>query len=93
MTDTRRYVVAYDVTSNRLRRRIRTICRAYGGRCQYSLFEMYLTEHERAELITKIGDTLSGRDEFASVKIYSVGPATHDTTLGDDLATEPENVV
>jgi hypothetical protein len=54
---------------------------------------MYLTEHERAELVTEIGDALSGRDEFASVKIYSVGPATRDTTLGDDLTTEPENVV
>jgi hypothetical protein len=54
---------------------------------------MYLTKHERAELVTEIGDAISERDEFASVKIYSVGPATRDTTLGDDLTTEPENVV
>ncbi|RLM53207.1 CRISPR-associated endonuclease Cas2 [Halobellus sp. Atlit-31R] len=93
MSETRRYVVAYDITEDSLRRRIRAACRAYGGRRQYSLFEMYLSERERAELITDLTDLLAQRDEYASVKVYSVGPPDRDATLGETPAENPENVV
>lgn len=89
----RRYVVAYDVSDDRLRRRIRTACRAYGGRQQYSLFEMYLTEHERAELVADLESLLDERTGYASVKMYSVGPAERDETLGETPPEEPDNVV
>ena len=93
MSETRRHVVAYDVTEDSLRRRVRAACRAYGGRQQYSLFEMYLNPRERAELVSALTELLDQRDEFASVKIYSVGPPERDTTLGDDPTGEPANVV
>lgn len=93
MSRERRYVVAYDVSEDSLRRRVRTACRAYGGRQQYSLFEMYLHEHERAELIADLESVLNARSEYASVKIYSVGPPDRDVTLGETSNEKPENVV
>lgn len=93
MTQERRYVVAYDVSEDDLRRRVRTACRAYGGRRQYSLFEMYLRDHERAELIADLEDLLDQRTDYASVKIYSIGPPERDATLGETPIEEPDNVV
>lgn len=93
MSRERRYVVAYDVSEDDLRRRVRTACRAYGGRQQYSLFEMYLRDNERAELITDLEDLLAQRTDHASVKVYSVGPQDRDTTLGEASTEKPDNVV
>ena len=93
MSRTRSYVVAYDVSEDSLRRRVRTACRAYGGRRQYSLFEMYLSEYERAKLVVDLKELLSQRTDYASVKIYSVGPSERDTMLGETPPEEPDNVV
>lgn len=93
MTAERRYVVAYDVSSDAVRRRVRRACRAYGGRRQYSLFEMFLTDPERAELVAELEGLLTTCDGYASIKIYAVGPAKRDVTLGDEPAQQPDNVV
>lgn len=93
MSRERRYVVAYDVSEDSLRRRVRRACRAYGGRQQYSLFEMYLQKHERAELIADLKALLKERSDYASVKIYSVGPPERDETLEETPTEVPENVV
>jgi hypothetical protein len=54
---------------------------------------MYLDERERAELVTQLSELLEQRDEYASIKIYSVGPEKRDTTLGEDPTKDPANVV
>ena len=93
MVKQHRYVVAYDISEDDFRRKIRRICRAYGGLQQYSLFEMYLSSHQRAELIAALEDIVSSTDDYAVVKLYSVGPEDNDTIIGDVGEGDASNVV
>jgi CRISPR-associated protein Cas2 len=58
-----RYLIAYDIPSNRWRNRLVKILEAFGERIQYSVFECELTEAGVAELRAKlkVGEFLSGR--------------------------------
>ena len=43
-------VVAYDITDEKRLRRVADICKQYGTRVQYSIFECHLDEEELTEL-------------------------------------------
>lgn len=44
------YLVSYDITSDRRRRRIANLLENYGKRIQYSVFECYLDEKRYQKL-------------------------------------------
>ncbi len=50
MTDKKYIVVAYDIASNRRRRRVARILESYGNRVNYSVFECFLRECELGEM-------------------------------------------
>lgn len=93
MPNKHRYVVAYDVSEDDIRRRIRRACRAYGGHQQYSLFEMYLTAHQFETLVAQLEEIVSSASEPAAIKLYSVGPENRDTSIGDVEDRDFSNVV
>lgn len=53
-----RYVVAYDVSSDARRARIERICKGYGRRVQYSVFECLLDELGRDQLERRLVELL-----------------------------------
>ena len=48
------YTVAYDVSSDKARRKIEKICSTYMQRVQYSVFEAYLSEANFKNFYQKI---------------------------------------
>lgn len=48
------YIVSYDVSSDRRRRKIATTLEDYGKRVQYSVFECDLTDRRYKELYSKL---------------------------------------
>ena len=82
------YVVAYDIPSDRRRRKVhKTLC-GFGRWTQYSLFECYLTKKERLTLGGKL-DTLLEPEED-SVRFYPLCSACVDRvkTVGSDAPEE-----
>lgn len=54
MPDTRLYVVAYDIPSNRRRAKVHKILEGLGKWTQYSLFELFLSDKELVLLQTRL---------------------------------------
>jgi len=62
----------YDITNDRIRTRVATICEDYGlDRIQYSAFYGRLSRNHQEELMLKIGNLLN--DEPAQVQLIPVG--------------------
>jgi len=49
-----RYIIAYDISNNKLRNRLVKILEKYGERTQYSVFEFDLTEKEFKNLVSEL---------------------------------------
>ena len=67
------YTVAYDVSSDKARRKIGKICSTYMQRVQYSVFEAYLSEANFKNFYQKIKMECSGEkwnSQTDSVLIY-----------------------
>ena len=64
-----RYVVAYDVESDRVRTRIAKVLTGYGNRVQYSVFECDLDGNDLTRLVQRLTRAL-GTQEAGSVRIY-----------------------
>ncbi len=63
------YLVSYDITSDRRRRRIANLLENYGKRIQYSVFECYLDEKRYQKLYQEIAkETMDMTD--GSVRFY-----------------------
>ena len=91
-----RYAIAYDVSDDRIRSRVRNVCRKYGARQQYSLFEVRLSNTERAEIVDELEQIVRECNTgVARVRIYSVGPKTNDIDIPEptDSDEEPANIV
>ena len=84
-----RYIIAYDVQSNRMRRKLAKLLEGYGERMQLSVFEAELSRDELAELLARSeewiapGDSLrayatcaSCRSRVASLGRWGGGPDT-----------------
>ena len=66
--DRRLYVIAYDITSDRRRRKVhKTLC-GFGQWTQYSLFECHLSEKERLALDERLEALLD--PEADSLRLY-----------------------
>ena len=67
------YIVSYDITSNKLRRKIAKELENYGLRVQYSVFECDLDSPRFEEMYKKL-IRLMASVEDGSIRIYSLCP-------------------
>lgn len=66
-----RYVISYDIESDRTRRKLAKLLEGYGVRIQYSVFECNLTDKRFQTLYKKIFQLTSGKSD-GSVRFYSI---------------------
>ena len=91
-----RYAIAYDISRDTLRSNVRSICRKYGARQQYSLFEVRLSETEKANLIDELQQTVSASEgDHVHIRIYSVGQRANDVDIPEQAGSDekPANIV
>ena len=67
------YIVCYDISDDRRRYRIAEICRGYGDRIQYSVFQANLTRSERHTMAARLRDELKHDED--QVLFINLGPA------------------
>ena len=65
------YIISYDITSDKRRRKIAKELENYGVRVQYSVFECDLTMSRYKELYTKLIHLMDGCEE-GSIRIYEL---------------------
>ncbi len=65
------YLISYDISDNRCRRKIAKELENYGTRVQFSVFECELTVKRYKELYSKLLK-LSLDDENGSIRIYEI---------------------
>ncbi len=65
------YLVSYDISDNRRRRKIAKELENYGTRVQYSVFECNISDKKYAELYSKLL-ILMFEDEGGSIRIYNL---------------------
>jgi CRISPR-associated protein Cas2 len=64
-------VVAYDISDDDLRERLRKLLRRYGDSVQYSVFECVLTESQFREMRERVARLLEGSEE-SGVRYYGI---------------------
>lgn len=81
------YLISYDVTNDRTRARIAHWLEGYGERVQYSVFEVWLTSQEYAQLCKRLAAAVA---EEGSIRIYRLCPVCQSNVeiLGKGHLTE-----
>ena len=81
-----RYVISYDIESDRTRRKLAKLLEGYGVRIQYSVFECNLTDKRFQKLYKEIFKLTSGKSD-GSVRFYSICKNCEDkiVTIGKPL--------
>lgn len=64
-----KYVISYDISSNKTRNKVATELENYGRRVQYSVFECKLTDMRFQKLYERLLE-LCGTSETDSIRIY-----------------------
>lgn len=67
------YIVSYDITSNKLRRKIAKELENYGVRVQYSVFECNLDSSHFNEMYKKLIHLMKGVEE-GNIRFYNLCP-------------------
>jgi CRISPR-associated protein Cas2 len=90
MSETRFYIVAYDLPSDKRRNKVHKILSGFGQWTQYSLFELFLTDKELVLLQNKLEKVLNTEQD--SVRFYPLCAAClkHVETVGSAPPTEPK---
>lgn len=66
-----KYIISYDITSNKIRNKVACELENYGRRVQYSVFECELTEARYQKLYANLL-VLCNETEKDSIRIYSL---------------------
>jgi CRISPR-associated protein Cas2 len=90
MSETRFYIVAYDLPSNKRRNKVHKILSGFGQWTQYSLFELFITDKELVLLQNKLEKVLNAEKD--SVRFYPLCAAClkNVETVGSELPKEPK---
>jgi CRISPR-associated protein Cas2 len=90
MGETRFYIVAYDISSDKRRNKVHKILSGFGAWTQYSLFELFLTDKEYILLQEKLEKVLDAEKD--SVRFYPLCAAClkQVETVGSELPKEPK---
>ena len=65
------YVISYDISNDRIRKKISDTLENYGKRVQFSVFECNISEKQLIKLYSQIAE-LAIKDDEASIRIYSL---------------------
>lgn len=63
------YVISYDISNNKRRRKIARLMENYGTRVQYSVFECRLTKERYEELYSRLAELMED-DHEGSIRFY-----------------------
>ena len=90
MADTRLYIVAYDIPSDKRRTKVHKVLSGFGQWTQYSLFELFLSDKELVLLQNKLEKLLDAEKD--SVRFYPLCAAClkQVETVGSPLPQEPK---
>jgi len=90
MSETRFFVVAYDISSNKRRNKVHKVLSGFGQWTQFSLFELFLTDKEYILLQNKLEKILN--TEKDSVRFYPLCAAClkQVETVGSEPPREPK---
>jgi CRISPR-associated protein Cas2 len=67
------YIVSYDIANDKRLREVYKICKNFGSRLQYSVFECDLSKVERADLEAQLSGTILDSED--QVLFIPLGPA------------------
>lgn len=67
------YLVAYDIRDPKRLRAVFKLMRGHGDHLQYSVFRCELSDRERAELVTRLGEKIKPSED--QVLLVPLGPA------------------
>ena len=89
MSETRFFVVAYDISSDKRRNKVHKVLSGFGQWTQFSLFELFLTDKEYILLQNKLEKILN--TEKDSVRFYPLCAAClkQVETVGSEPPKEP----
>jgi len=82
------WVVSYDISDNKIRRRVCQLLRNHGERVQYSVFECHLERREVYELRARISALLEQHDQ---VRWYPLCDWCRTRTSWDGPGRAPED--
>ncbi|MDW8278967.1 MAG: CRISPR-associated endonuclease Cas2 [Anaerolineales bacterium] len=90
MGETRFYIVAYDISSDKRRNKVHKILSGFGQWTQFSLFELFVTDKEMVLLQSKLEKVLNVEKD--SVRFYPLCAAClkQVETVGSALPQEPK---
>lgn len=83
------YLVAYDISSDKLRARVATVLESFGARVQGSVFEVRLAESRLPELQRAL-DAVMGRRETGEVRVYPVCESCYRKAFAVGAVVTPE---
>lgn len=89
MAARQRYIIAYDVTDNRLRHKLVSLLLDYGVRAQYSIFQCDLTEGQYARLFRQMQNLLADFGNAQGMKKVVIWRQRGETCLGNMPEAEP----
>jgi len=90
MAQTRFYVVAYDLSSDKRRNKVHKILSGFGEWTQYSVFELFVTDKEMMLLQSKLEKVLDAEKD--SVRFYPLCASClkNVETVGSEPPKEPK---
>lgn len=90
MSETRFFIVAYDISSDKRRNKVHKVLSGFGQWTQFSLFELFLTDKEYILLQNKLEKILN--TEKDSVRFYPLCAAClkQVETVGSEPPREPK---
>ncbi len=91
------YLVCYDISSNKYRKKVADILLNYGKRIQYSVFECRLDKKRYQELCDELKILANQCKEDINIRIFEIGKDEYakGIVIGnpDFISAEPENVI
>jgi len=93
VSETRFFVVAYDIPSDKRRNKVHKILSGFGQWTQYSLFELFLNDKEYVLLQSKLEKVLNVEKDC--VRFYPLCAAClkQVETVGSELPKEPKTFI
>ena len=67
-----KYVVAYDISNNKRRKKVSNLLETYGVRVNYSVFEIELSQTKKDKLIQKIELQKLINKKYDSLRFYHI---------------------
>lgn len=87
------YLVAYDTPSDKRRNKVAALLQGYGQRVQFSVFEIWVDERAKRELIQKLQKLVSSEED--SVRLYFLCAACQKrvTIVGQGEPPQPPGAI